>query len=158
MQVAVTENSAPPPRSGQPPRPGQPPRGDTGGPGRHRISRSLASACLTGGLVAGSAVAAFALLGANHTPAASHLQPQAGAAAAPNVPASASSNSGGQPGRVVLRPVQGPRLAGHVRQPGGVVRVLRHVPAADADRFPVVRAADQGAALAGSAVVYAPVV
>jgi eukaryotic-like serine/threonine-protein kinase len=84
-QVAVIENFAQPPRSGQPP------RGGTGGPGRHRISRSLASACLTGGLVAGSAVAAFALLGANHTPAASHLQPQAGAAASPNVPATASS-------------------------------------------------------------------
>src|SRR6185312_9319115 len=84
-QVAVIENSA------QPPRPGQPPRGGTGGPGRHRISRSLASACLTGGLVAGSAVAAFALLGANHTPADSHLHPQAGAAATPNVPAAASS-------------------------------------------------------------------
>jgi serine/threonine protein kinase len=83
-QVAVVENSA------QPPRPGQPPRGSTGGPGRHRISRSLASACITGGLVAGSAVAAFVLLGANHTPA-SHLQPQAGAAATPNVPATASS-------------------------------------------------------------------
>jgi len=92
MQVAVTENSAQPPRSGQPPRPGQPAHGGTGGPGRHRISRSLASACLTGGLVAGSAVAAFALLGANHTPAASHLQPQAGAAATPNVPAAASSD------------------------------------------------------------------
>jgi eukaryotic-like serine/threonine-protein kinase len=90
-QVAVTENSAQPPRPGQPSRPGQPPRGGTGGPGRHRISRSLASACLTGGLVAGSAVAAFALLGANHTPADSHHQPQAGAAATPNVPAAASS-------------------------------------------------------------------
>jgi serine/threonine protein kinase len=98
MMVAVTENSAQPPRSGQPPRPGQPPRGDTGGPGRHRISRSLASACLTGGLVAGSAVAAFALLGANHTPAASHLQPQAGAAASPNVPAPASSAPAASPG------------------------------------------------------------
>ena len=46
-----------------------------------------------------------------------------------------------------------PRLAGHVPQPVGLVRILRHVPAADADRFPVVRAADQGAALVGSAVL-----
>jgi eukaryotic-like serine/threonine-protein kinase len=97
-QVALTEASAQPPRAaglsrpGQPPRPGQPLRGGTGGPGRHRISRTLASACLTGALVAGSAVAAFALIGANHTPAASHLQPQAGAGAVANAPASASSN------------------------------------------------------------------
>jgi serine/threonine protein kinase len=102
-QVAVTEISAPPPRaarpprSGQPPRPGQPLRGGTGGPGRHRISRTLASACLTGGLVAGSAVAAFSLIGANHTPPASHHQPQAGAGAVANAPASASSDPAASP-------------------------------------------------------------
>jgi serine/threonine protein kinase len=74
-------------------RSGRPLRRGTGGPGRHRISRPLASACLTGGLVAGSAVAAFALMGANHhTPASSHLQPQAGAGAVATSPASVSSN------------------------------------------------------------------
>jgi eukaryotic-like serine/threonine-protein kinase len=96
-QVAVTEISAQPPRPGRPPRPGQPLRGGTGGPGRHRISRTVASACLTGALVAGSAVAAFALIGANHTPAASHLQPRAGAGAVANAPASASSNPAASP-------------------------------------------------------------
>src|SRR6185312_12325865 len=82
-----------------PRRPGQHPRRGTGGPGRHRISRPLASACLTGGLVVGSAVAAFALIGANHhTPAASHLQPQAGAGAVATLPAAASSNPAASPG------------------------------------------------------------
>ena len=77
----------PPPRSGRALRRG------TAGPGRHRISRPLASACLTGGLVAGSAVAAFALVGANHAPAAGHhLQPQAGAGAVATSPAFASND------------------------------------------------------------------
>ena len=82
------------------PRSGRPLRRGSGGPGRHRISRPLASACLTGGLVAGSAVAAFALIGANHhTPvAASHLQPQAGAGAVATSPAAASSNPAASPG------------------------------------------------------------
>jgi serine/threonine protein kinase len=81
------------------PRSGWPLRRGTGGPGRHRISRPLASACLTGGLVAGSAVAAFAPLGANHhTPAASHLQPQAGAGAVATSPAAAASNPVASPG------------------------------------------------------------
>ena len=67
------------------PRP--PARAGTAGPGRHRISRPLALVCLTGGLVAGSAVAAFALIGANRpTPAASHVQPQAGAGAVATSP------------------------------------------------------------------------
>jgi serine/threonine protein kinase len=96
-QVAVTENSAPPARAAQPPRPGQLLHEGTGGPGRHRISRTLASACLTGGLVAGSAVAAFALIGANHTPASSHQRPQAGAGAVANSSASASSNPAASP-------------------------------------------------------------
>jgi eukaryotic-like serine/threonine-protein kinase len=96
-QVAATETSAKPPRAAQPPRPGQPLRGGTGGPGRHRISRTLASAGLTGALVAGSAVAAFALLGANHTPAGSHLHPQAGVAATPNAPVSATSDPAASP-------------------------------------------------------------
>ena len=93
-QVAQTETSARLPGTAPPRRPGQHLRRGTGGPGRHRISRPLASACLTGGLVAGSAVAAFALIGANHhTPAAaSHLQPQAGAGAVATSPASVSSN------------------------------------------------------------------
>src|SRR6266566_3773892 len=69
---------------------GQPPA-SPGRPGRHRISRSLASACLSGGLVAGSAVAAFALSGADRTPSAGHAQPQAGAGAAATQPAVASN-------------------------------------------------------------------
>jgi serine/threonine protein kinase len=103
MLIALTEASAHPPdaglppRSGQPPRSDQPPRGGAGGPGRHRISRTLASAILTGGLVAGSAVAAFALIGANHTPGSSHLQPQAGAGAVAPAPASASGNTAAGP-------------------------------------------------------------
>ena len=98
-QVAQTETAARPPGAAPPRRPDQHPRRGTGGPGRHRISRPLASACLTGGLVVGSAVAAFALIGANHhTPAASHLQPQAGAGAVATLPAAASSNPAASPG------------------------------------------------------------
>jgi serine/threonine protein kinase len=90
----LTETPARPAGAVPPPRSGQHLRRGTGGPGRHRISRPLASVGLTGGLVAGSAVAAFALIGANHhTPAASsHLQPQAGAGAVATSPASVSSN------------------------------------------------------------------
>jgi eukaryotic-like serine/threonine-protein kinase len=102
-QIALTATSAQP--SGAAPSPpqaagrrGRPTRGGTGGPGRHRISRPLASAFLTGGLVAGSAVAAFALLGANHAPAASPLQPQAGAGAVATTSAAASSNPAASPG------------------------------------------------------------
>jgi eukaryotic-like serine/threonine-protein kinase len=98
-QVAQTETAARPRGAALPRRPGQHLRRGTGGPGRHRISRPLASACLTGGLVAGSAVAAFALIGANHhTPAASHLQPQAGAGVVATSPAAASSNPAASPG------------------------------------------------------------
>jgi hypothetical protein len=98
-QVAQTETAARPPGAGPRRRPRQHLRRGTGGPGRHRISRPLASACLTGGLVAGSAVAAFTLIGANHhTPAASHLQPQAGAGAVATSPAAASSNPAASPG------------------------------------------------------------
>jgi hypothetical protein len=97
-KVAQTETAARPPGAAPPGGPGHLRRG-TGGPGRHRISRPLASACLTGGLVVGSAVAAFALIGANHhTPAASHLQPQAGAGAVATSPAAASSNPAASPG------------------------------------------------------------
>ena len=150
MLIALTEASAHPPdaglppRSGQPPRSGPPPRGGAGGPGRHRISRTLASAILTGGLVAGSAVAAFALIGANHTPA---VQPP---------PAADRRGCGGdrarlgvrqrgvRPAHVVLRLALGvgARLAERVPQPGPVP-VLQHVHAADTGRIPVVRAADQ---------------
>ena len=95
----LTETSARPAGAVPLQRSGRPLRRGTGGPGRHRISRPLASACLTGGLVAGSAVAAFALIGANHhTPAASHLQPQAGAGAVATSPAAASSNPAASPG------------------------------------------------------------
>ena len=95
----LTETSARPAGIVPPPRSGRPLRRGPAGPGRHRISRPLASACLTGGLVAGSAVAAFALIGANHAPAAGHhLQPQAGAGAVATSPASASSNPAPSPG------------------------------------------------------------
>ncbi len=76
--IAVTGTSGRPPAS--------PSR-----PGRHRISRSLASACLSGGLVAASAVAAFALIGADRTPAASHAQPQAGAGTSATAPATSAN-------------------------------------------------------------------
>jgi Protein kinase domain len=66
-----------------------------GGPGRHRISRPLASATLTGGVVVASAVAAFALIGANRTPAAGHAEPQAAAGSPATAPALAAGPSGG---------------------------------------------------------------
>jgi serine/threonine protein kinase len=95
----LTETSARPAGIVPPPRSGRALRRGTAGPGRHRISRPLASACLTGGLVAGSAVAAFALVGANHAPAAGHhLQPQAGAGAAATSPAFASTDPASSPG------------------------------------------------------------
>ena len=71
---------------------GPPPRGP-GRPGRHRISRPVASVCLSGGLVAASAVAAFALIGAGRSHPGSHTQPQARAEAVATAPASASSPS-----------------------------------------------------------------
>ena len=95
----LTETSARPAGIVPPPRSGRALRRGTAGPGRHRISRPLASACLTGGLVAGSAVAAFALVGANHAPAAGHhLQPQAGAGAVATSPAFASYDPASSPG------------------------------------------------------------
>ncbi len=69
---------------------GQPPA-SPGRPGRHRISRSLASACLTGGLVAASAVAAFAMIGASRTPPVGHDQPLTGAGATATAPVVASN-------------------------------------------------------------------
>ena len=70
---------------------GQPQPDGVGRPGRHRISRSLASACLSGGLVAASAVAVFALIGADRTPHSTGLQPQVGAGAVATAPSSASN-------------------------------------------------------------------
>ena len=134
----LTETSARPAGIVPPPRSGRPLRRGPGGPGRHRISRPLASACLTGGLVAGSAVAAFALVGANHAPAAGHhLQPQAGAGAVATSPASASSDPASSPGtgsssapsasaRVSPNAFFTPALSG-----------LQHVDTADAGQLPV---------------------
>ena len=70
---------------------GQPPPAR---PGRHRrrgVSRSMASAGLSGGLVAATAVAVFAMIGVDHTPAATHAQPQAGATALATAPDSPST-------------------------------------------------------------------
>ena len=87
----LTGASRQPQPAGKPPRSGIPLYGGTSRSGRHRVSRTLASACITGGLVAGSAVAAFALIGANRAPAGNDLQPQAGAEAAAPIPVSASN-------------------------------------------------------------------
>jgi hypothetical protein len=67
--------------------------------GRHRISRPLASACLTGTLVAGSAVAAIALIGAGRTPPARDVQPQAaaGSTASATVPGTRAAAPGASP-------------------------------------------------------------
>ena len=74
------------------PAPDEPPQpGGAGRPGRHRISRSLASACLSGGLVAASAVAVFALIGADRTPHPTGVRPQAGAGSVATAPSSASN-------------------------------------------------------------------
>jgi serine/threonine protein kinase len=71
--------------------------GAAGGPGaagnagrrvHRRISRPLASACVTGGLVAAAAAAVFALTGAGPQPPAQKIQPQAGVAQ--STPSSAS--------------------------------------------------------------------
>ena len=87
----LTGASRQPQPAGKPPRSGIPLYGGTNRSGRHRVSRTLASACITAGLVAGSAVAAFALIGANRAPAGNDLQPQAGAEAAAPIPVSASN-------------------------------------------------------------------
>jgi eukaryotic-like serine/threonine-protein kinase len=90
----VVPTVAPPPAgasSGPPPR-GGPARSQ--GPdrhGRHRISRPLASACLTGGLVVGSAVAAIALIGAGRTPPGHQVTPQAAAGSPATAPAVGAS-------------------------------------------------------------------
>ena len=73
-------------------RPDEPARPSSAGrPGRHRISRPLASACLSGGLVAASAVAVFALIGADRTPHPTGIQPQAAAGSVATAPSSAST-------------------------------------------------------------------
>ena len=98
--------------TGRPPSSAQQRSRDTSRPGRHRVSRRLASACITGGLVAGSALAAFALIGADRPSAGHHLAPQAGAGAvvaapssAANPPASPSASSSASPsGSVPISP------------------------------------------------------
>jgi serine/threonine protein kinase len=60
-------------------------------PGRHRISRPLASVGLSAGLVAACAVGVFALIGADRTPHPAGVQPQAGVGSAPTAPALAST-------------------------------------------------------------------
>jgi serine/threonine protein kinase len=70
---------------------GPPPPPGPSRPGRHRISRPVASVYLSGGLVAVSAVAAFALIGADRSHPGSHVQPQARAEAVATAPGSASS-------------------------------------------------------------------
>ena len=161
----LTETSARPAGIVPPPRSGRPLRRGPAGPGRHRISRPLASACLTGGLVAGSAVAAFALVGANHAPAAGHhLQPQAGAGAVATSPAFASSDPALQPGHGVLvgSVGGGACLAERVLHPGPVR--VQHVATAGAGQLLAgaagwLRIADgQGVALVGSAILDAPAV
>jgi eukaryotic-like serine/threonine-protein kinase len=95
--LAVRAASSPPPRQGSARSAGS---AGPGRPGRHRISRPLASACLTGGLAIASAVAAFALIGAGRTPAAGHAEPQAAAgnpATAPALAAGPSSGPGTSP-------------------------------------------------------------
>jgi len=72
----------------------QPPPGRPGRAGRHRISRPLASAGISAGVLAASAVAAFAMIGAGRAPAAPHDLPQAGAGAV----ATSSSASSARPG------------------------------------------------------------
>ena len=91
--VAAAASAGPPP-GGKQARSAGP-----GRPGRHRISRPLASACLTGGLAAGSAVAAIALIGAGRTPPANDVQPQAvaGSTASPAAPGTVPATPGASP-------------------------------------------------------------
>jgi serine/threonine protein kinase len=80
--------------------PAKPPPGGGKRPGRHRISRPLASACLSGGLAAACAVAVFALIGADRPAGGGSVQPRASAGAvatatssAPGAPTSPRSSS-----------------------------------------------------------------
>jgi serine/threonine protein kinase len=72
--------------------PGNKKRKADGRPGRHRLVQPLASAGLTGGLVAASAVAVFALTGAGPHAASPQNQTQAGAAL--STPKATSSGTG----------------------------------------------------------------
>jgi eukaryotic-like serine/threonine-protein kinase len=87
----ASKASARPSKASAPPQTGaaRPPAGRPGRPGRHRISRPVASVYLSGGLVAASAVAAFALIGANRPHPGGHVQPQARAEAVATAPSSA---------------------------------------------------------------------
>jgi eukaryotic-like serine/threonine-protein kinase len=88
--AALTGASALPSGASRPPAgASRPPAGQRGRPGRHRISRPVASVCLSGGLVAASAVAAFALIGANRPDPGGHAQPQARAEAVATAPSPA---------------------------------------------------------------------
>jgi serine/threonine protein kinase len=87
--------SGEPPPSSPSPSSGRPLSRDTRRPGRHRVSRTLASAGITGVFVVGSALAAFALIGANRPPPGHNLQPEAGAGAVATAPALASSPPAG---------------------------------------------------------------
>ena len=93
--------------------------------------------------MAASALAAFALIGANRSPADGPLQPQAGAGAVAAAPSSAA-NSPASPTRDALYLAIGvdPGFAQRVSQPG-LVHAHRHVHAADADRHPIVRRVDR---------------
>jgi serine/threonine protein kinase len=80
-----------------------------GNAGRHvrrRFSRPLASACITGGLVAASAAAVFALTGAVPQPLAHNkVQPQAGAAqSAPSSPSHVSATPSAPPSKTPAAP------------------------------------------------------
>jgi serine/threonine protein kinase len=79
-----------------------------GRPGRHRISRPVASAALTGGLAVAAAVAVFALIGADRTPTAGHAEPRAAVGEPATSPALAASSPAGSPiapsARVSLSP------------------------------------------------------
>ena len=66
-------------------------------PGRHRISRPVASAYVSGGLVAASAIAVFALTGANRPPVGGSVQPQAGAGAVATASSLAPSSASSAP-------------------------------------------------------------
>jgi hypothetical protein len=88
--AVVPVAAVPPPGAARPPRRR---RAWPAGPGRHRISRPVASIGLTGGVVAASAVAAFALIGANKTPPAGTAEPQAVAGSPATAPAVGSGPS-----------------------------------------------------------------
>ena len=93
--AAPTGSSGESPSPGPSPSSGQPPSRATKRPGRHRVSRTLASAGITGVFVVGSALAAFALIGANVPSPDDHLLPEAGAGAVATASVPASSPPAG---------------------------------------------------------------